>query len=137
MRNIIVLLLTTMALLLSSQKVNAEERQIEQNELPKSAQFILASHFADSQINTVSITDKKDGYRVKFIDKTVILFNVIGDWVSIDCQNSPIPFMLVPSWIRNQIAEKFGPKAYPVKMDKNKKKKIRLKLDNGIELEMK
>ena len=136
MRRIFVLLLVYIILFPYAMTIAARQRKLEKQDLPKSAQFIIENHFPDSYLCSISMFKKKKEYRVNFSDGVVIFFNAIGDWTYVDCKNKQVPILLIPSWIRNHIAKDFGPYVRVVMMEKEKKK-IKLKLDNGIEIELK
>lgn len=109
---------------------------IEVEDLPKSAKFIINNHFGAIDISSIVHKEHDKSYLVKFKDGKKIMFDAIGDWIYIDCKNEFIPLLLVPSWIRNQIAKKYGPYTHPVQMSKDKRK-IKIKLSNQVELELK
>lgn len=136
MRRFFILLLVYIIQFSFAVDVTARQRKLEKQDLPKSAQFIIENHFPDSYLCSISLSKKKNEYRVNFSDGVVIFFNAIGDWIYVDCKNKQVPILLIPSWIRNHIAHDFGPYARVVMMEKEKKK-IKLKLDNGIEIELK
>lgn len=113
--------------------------QLDIEELPLSARNVVYSNFDLSEIVTIqkkTDTRSKVRYTVKSKDGKVAVFNTIGEWISLDWNNEVIPYMLVPSTIRNHIAQKFGPYVHPVAIKKIKKK-YRIVLNNHIVLVLK
>ena len=125
------LLLTTF--IFSSQLLSANEVEVTDCELPEVSKILLASHFKDSRIVKIICNPKKHTYKVDLDKGKSIVFNETGEWIGINCKGEPIPFLLIPSHIRNKIAHLYGMQACPIEIRKVKKK-IHVMLNNGIEL---
>lgn len=135
MKKNIVLLLISLILITFSLEAKNLTGDINIEDIPKSAKFIIDNHFDELEIASITFKEQEKNYLVKFNDGKRILFNAIGDWLMIDCKNEQIPLLLVPSWIRNNIAKKFGPYTYAICISKIKRK-VHIKLSNQVELVM-
>lgn len=133
---ILILLMVSFSSLSTQAQDKDERKSLNVQDLPRSAVLILENHFNDCKIISITRKTRDNGYRVEFSDKKVIQFSEIGEWTYINCRKTSVPLLLIPSKIRNMIAQKYGPQAFPTMMCKFKQK-FKLILDNQIELEMK
>ena len=112
----------------------ADDVVISVNELPKTAQIFIATHFDGLEI---AYAKKDDGeYEVKFSNGYSVEFNRRGDWKEVDCNNDPVPesvIALIPNAIPQYIANAF-PKAAITKVQKERRH-YEIELNNDLDLE--
>lgn len=109
----------------------AGENDLEQ--LPRVSRVLLSSHFKNNKVIKVTCNKKKRTYKVNFDKGMSIAFDKNGEWTGIDCNREPVPFLLVPSMIRNKVARMYGVQTNVIKLMKTKRK-ICVYLNNGIQL---
>lgn len=136
MQKILILLFASLSMLIPNVYAGTFSEQMSLEDLPKGAQLLIKNNFNTHDIISISEKDSKrikNEYQVKFKHGKKAIFNSIGDWVLLDFNSEIIPYLLVPSKIRNTIAERFGPHIQPVAIRKYKKK-IWVRLDNSMEM---
>ncbi|MFA4870810.1 MAG: PepSY-like domain-containing protein [Pedobacter sp.] len=115
--------------------VTAQEKLINRNELPKTAQKFISDYFKDQTPDYI-IVDKKyfsTDYKLQFADGTEIEFDGEGNWTEVDGNKNIIPTGYLQKNILNYVNEKF-PNAKIIQVEKGKFKQ-EVKLSNGLELE--
>ena len=133
------LLLASVCMILCPLEARAIGDDIDMDELPAGAQFILSNNFDVSDIYSIHTTKSKSkgpSYTVYFNSGRKAVFNSLGDWILLDYVKDAVPYLLVPSKIRNYIAAKYGPYVYPVYIQKVKNK-MEIKLNNEIVMQLK
>ncbi len=130
------LLLALLVSIFSLTNLSAEEKVINQSNLPQKAKTFLAAHYTTHKI---SIATEERGffdkdYKVILTNGTKLEFDGDGNWTEIECKNnSNIPLTLAPEKIAKYIKASF-PSNTIKKIEKNKKF-IEVELNNDIELE--
>lgn len=128
-RFFLILIVITLPLRLFS----ANEVEVKVEDLPEVSRILLASHFNESKVVKITCNSKKHLYKVSLDKGKSITFNEEGEWVGINCNREPIPYLLIPSHIRNKIAHMYGTQAGATEIRKIKKK-VFVMLNNGIEI---
>ena len=104
------------------------------DELPLIAKQIIINFFDTDDVITCQRANVGKRYVVRLRNKIKIFFNESGHWISIDCGKQKVPENLIPSKIRNNVAKKYGPYVFVVKIRKLNKNKINILLNNGVYL---
>ncbi|MFI3285329.1 MAG: PepSY-like domain-containing protein [Rikenellaceae bacterium] len=129
------LLFAIFATLCTITSLSAEERVIDQQSLPKSAQKFISTHYAADK---VSIATMERGlfdtdYKVILTNGVKIEFDQKGSWTDIEGKrNREIPMAIVPSKIAKHVSKNF-PANKIIQIDRDKRH-IDIELDNGLEL---
>ncbi|MEG0892033.1 MAG: PepSY-like domain-containing protein [Bacteroidales bacterium] len=92
------LIALSMALLFTSFTANADDdKRINFNQLPKTAQLFITRHFSANDIVTAKLDKEITGtiYEVKLKNGTEIDFKKIGTPIKIDCGNNKVPDSIV------------------------------------------
>jgi hypothetical protein len=136
----ITMLLTALVILAIAQPTSAntildrDERQIEFNELPSTAQNFIKKHFASEQpsyvIKEVGLVSNE--YEVVFESGLKLEFGNNGDWKEIKCHEGEVPTALVPNKIADYVTKRY-PTAV-IKQLKRERYEWEVKLSGGLEL---
>lgn len=111
-----------------------DERQIEFNELPSTAQNFVKKHFAFEQPSYVikEVCLVSNEYEVVFESGLKLEFGNNGDWKEIKCHEGEIPAVLIPKKIADYVARRY-PTAV-IKQLKRERYEWEVKLSGGLEL---
>ena len=90
--------------LTASLGLNAQERQIQQSELPAEAKTFLAAHFKNPFHHaTKEIEGRRITYEVVLDNNTEIEFSEAGKWIEINGKNNPVPTTFIQKQILDYI----------------------------------
>ncbi|GAA4138455.1 PepSY-like domain-containing protein [Sphingobacterium kyonggiense] len=113
----------------------AQEKVITVNQLPKTAQSFISSHYAKSPVSLVK-SEKETlsplEYKVVLQDGTEIEFDEKGNWTEIDGKRNAVPTAIIPAAIKAHVNKSF-PNNEIVEL-KKKKKGYEVELTSGIDL---
>jgi hypothetical protein len=134
------LLVTALFLLLVAEPLWAapifdnDERQIEFNELPSTAQNFIKKHFALEQPSFVLLDQGlvSNEYEAVFNSGLKLEFAGNGDWTEIKCHEGEVPAVLIPKKIADYVARRY-PTAV-IKQLKRERYEWEVKLSGGLEL---
>lgn len=122
-------------LILSGFQLNAQEKSIDEWELPRTARDFITRNFSEQKIIRLTREDKGKGREYEaLLDNIVkIEFDHLGFWKEVDGNNSEIPTKFIPKKIteyvnQNYPSEKIG------KIEKSVEK-YEIELLNGLDLE--
>lgn len=110
------------------------DRPVNVNQLPQTAQQVIKKQFAGSKIALAKQETDMFGksFDVIFTNGNKIEFDRNGNWTDIDCKHSAVPSALIPSQIRNYVNKSYnGQKVIQIERDR---KTYEVKLSGGIEL---
>ncbi len=129
------LLCSVLAVLFSVTTLLAEERVIDQNMLPKSAQSFIAEYYPSEKVSIATmergVFDKD--YKVILTSGVKIEFDGAGKWTEIECKrNSEVPMAVIPAKVAKYIKNKF-PTNKVVKIERDNKS-TDVELNNDLEL---
>lgn len=112
----------------------ADGRPIPFEQLPVNAQTIINQNFVRENILFVALDSEifSTEYEVKFNDGKELKFNGSGELIKVDCKYEPVPEVLVPVEVLNQVKASY-PNAFikELKLDDGRWK---AELNNGLEL---
>lgn len=103
--------------------------------LPAEAHSLIKRHFPQAQISYIKIEKEFWGikkYEVLLTDRTEIEFTGEGNWTEIECDDMPVPPVLIPEYIMEYIKSYF-PDHHVIKIER-KSKEIEVELNNGFSL---
>lgn len=103
------------------------------NDLPVMARQMIIINFGLKDVVSCKLTHSGTRFLVRLTNKRSVFFNESGQWVFIDCGGCNVPDVLVPSKIRNLIAEKYGPYVHVIKISQ-KDKKTKVTLNNEVKM---
>lgn len=125
-----------LAIGLSSLSALAEnDKIIQPNELPATAQSFIKQHFAGQKVSLVKL-DKElfdRNYEVIFADGSKVEFNKKGEWKDIDCQHTSFPLSAVPKAILTHVHQHFSGQKI-LQIEKTERGRIAVELSSGVEL---
>lgn len=110
------------------------DRPVNVDQLPKTAQQVIKKQFAGSKIALAKQESDMFGksFDVIFTNGNKIEFDRNGNWTDIDCKRSAVPTSLIPTQIRNYVNKSYsGQKVIQIERDR---KNYEVKLSGGIEL---
>ena len=110
------------------------DRPVNVNQLPQTAQQVIKKQFAGSKIALAKQESDMFGksFDVIFTNGNKIEFDRSGNWTDIDCKRSAVPTSLIPTQIRNYVNKSYsGQKVIQIERDR---KNYEVKLSGGIEL---
>lgn len=110
------------------------DKIIQFNQLPASAQQFINTHFQDSKILIVKMDNDiiSKSYEVVFEGGSKIDFDSKGNWEEIECRSSAVPSGAVPQPILEYVRENY-PDAFIRKIEKDTRE-YEVKLSNRVEL---
>lgn len=103
--------------------------------LPTEARSLINQHFPQAQISYIKIEKDFWGikkYEVLLTDRTEIEFTGEGKWTEIECDDMPVPAVLIPEYIMEYIKNYF-PDYHVIKIER-KSKETEVELNNGFSL---
>lgn len=110
------------------------DKPIQVNQMPQTAQQFIKQHFSDQKIAMAKMEsgffDKS--YKAIFTNGNKVEFDKSGNWKEVDCKYNAVPAAIIPLTIRNYVKTNY-PEAKVLKIEKDKKD-YELKLSNRIEL---
>ena len=111
-----------------------DDKPIQVNELPATAQEFISTHFAGTQVMLATV-DKEifdTSYKVVFENSAQVEFDKDGEWKEIEFRNGSIPASIVPEEIRTYLHTHF-PNTEVKGIDRDKHD-YEVKLSSGMEL---
>lgn len=102
-------------------------------DLPRSAKQLLSRYFDGISVVRAEKDNQKKIYTVVLSKGLKIKFDEVGQWTSINCKSNPVPYLLIPKFIRQEVSRRYGPYSYVTEIRKIKKKLL-VTLENDIEL---
>ncbi|MCW3160964.1 PepSY-like domain-containing protein [Chryseobacterium oryctis] len=116
--------------------VFAQDKAISYNQLPQSAKTFLGSNFKGAKPSYI-IEDREiygiDEYKVQLSNGMKVEFDSKGNWKKVDGHNQKIPYVFIPTSIKNYSTKSF-PNTFIKKIEK-KRWSYEIELSNGIDLE--
>ena len=78
-----------------------DEKEIKAKDLPGAAREFIAQYFPEESVLYAEKDrdDKTVTYNVRLSDGTEVEFDESGEWISVDCNLSPVPAGIVPAAI--------------------------------------
>ena len=112
----------------------ADGRAIPFEQLPVNAQTIINQNFVRENILFVALDSEifSTEYEVKFNDGKELKFNGSGELIKVDCKYEPVPEVLIPVEVLNQVKASY-PNAF-IKEWKLDDGRWKAELNNGLEL---
>lgn len=114
----------------------AQEKAINQNQLPGNAQAFISEYFNDVKVTNV-IKDSgiiKTEYEVYLSDGSKLEFDGKGNWKEVKSKGKSLSgAAFIPQSIRDYAAKNFP--SYQIKKIEKGSRKYEVKLSNGLELE--
>lgn len=112
----------------------ADGRPIPFEQLPVNAQTIINQNFVRENILFVALDSEifSTEYEVKFDDGKELKFNGSGELIKVDCKYEPVPEVLIPVEVLNQVKASY-PNAF-IKEWKLDDGRWKAELNNGLEL---
>lgn len=109
-------------------------RPIPFEQLPVNAQTIINQNFVRENILFVALDSEifSTEYEVKFNDGKELKFNGSGELIKVDCKYEPVPEVLIPVEVLNQVKASY-PNAF-IKEWKLDDGRWKAELNNGLEL---
>ena len=111
-----------------------DDKPIQVNQMPQTAQQFDKQHFPDCKIAMAKVeSDFLDkNYKVIFTDGNKVDFDKKGDWKEVDCKYSSVPVRIIPVAIMNYVKTNY-PNAKVQKIERDKKN-YEVKLSNKWEI---
>lgn len=110
------------------------DKPINVNELPATAQTLLSKHFKGQKVMLATIEPGvvSRSYDVVLRNGTKLEFDKKGNLTEIDCKQGIVPSQLIPQPIKNYLKENYRGEA--VRKIELNKKEYEVELTNGIDL---
>lgn len=110
------------------------DKPINVNELPATAQTLLSKHFKGQKVMLATIESGvvNRSYDVVLRNGTKLEFDKKGNLTEIDCKQGIVPSQLIPQPIKNYLKENY--KGETVRKIEWNKKEYEVELTNGIDL---
>ena len=110
------------------------DKPINVNELPATAQTLLSKHFKGQKVMLATIEPGvvSRSYDVVLRNGTKLEFDKKGNLTEIDCKQGIVPNQLIPQPIKNYLKENYRGEA--VRKIELNKKEYEVELTNGIDL---
>lgn len=127
--------LFALSLLLTSQMaLQAADKPVQVNQMPKKAQAFITTYFPSEKVAFSSVDTDMMGneYKVIFANGQVAEFDKKGEWTEVDAKTSTVPAGVVPALIQNYLKTSH-PDAKVAKIERDRTG-YELKLANGIEV---
>ena len=112
----------------------SNDKPINVNELPATAQTLLSKHFKGQKVMLATIESGvvSRSYDVVLRNGTKLEFDKKGNLTEIDCKRGIVPSQLIPQPIKNYLKENY--KGEAVRKIELNKKEYEVELTNGIDL---
>lgn len=119
MKSIIKMMAVITALLFPVTLMSCSDKIIQPSQLPSKAVSFIEQHFPGIEVSYVKLDSglMKKSYDVRLANGVEIEFNGKGEWDNVDCNNMPVPSVLVPEAIATYVQTIF-PGQSIVKIDK-------------------
>lgn len=110
------------------------DKPINVNELPATAQTLLSKHFKGQKVMlaTIEFGVVSRSYDVVLRNGTKLEFDKKGNLTEIDCKQGIVPSQLIPQPIKNYLKENY--RGETVRKIELNKKEYEVELTNGIDL---
>ncbi len=110
------------------------DKPINVNELPATAQTLLSKHFKGQKVMLATIESGvvSRSYDVVLRNGTKLEFDKKGNLTEIDCKQGIVPSQLIPQPIKNYLKENY--RGETVRKIEWNKKEYEVELTNGIDL---
>ena len=111
-----------------------DDKPIQVNQLPQTAQTFIKTHFPDNKVAMAKMeTDWFDkSYDVIFTNGDKLEFDKKGIWTEVNCKYCAVPVAVVPHAIKKYVATNY-PDAKMLKIERDKHD-YEVKLSNGWEI---
>ena len=121
-------------LLLSGVSSAADDKPIQENQLPQTARQFIKTNFPKAKVLFASVDNEllSKSYDVVLSDGVKIEFDGNGNWIEVDSKREPLPLSFVPQQIRSMLAAKH-PNDALMEIDRDKKG-YDVKLASGMEI---
>ncbi|MFA7687665.1 MAG: PepSY-like domain-containing protein [Moheibacter sp.] len=132
--SIMVKMILILSLILSGLGLNAQEKTIDEWELPRTARDFISKNFSEQKIVRLTRDDKRNDkeYEAVLNNAVKIEFDRLGYWKEVDGNDNAIPTQFIPSKIMGYITENY-PSGKIEKIEKNRNR-YKVELLNGLEL---
>lgn len=113
----------------------SDDKAIQVNQLPQSAQDFIKRHFSDTKVTYATVDNdvlKKD-YEVGFANGCRIDFDSKGTWSGIECKTTSVPTIIIPAAIQTYVTKNHAD-AKIVKIDRDPRG-FEIQLSNRMELQ--
>ena len=124
-------ILAALMLTISMPMMADNDKVITFDQLPKAAQTLLKTSFANK--TPLMVTVDRDDYTVMYQSGEKVEFDKKGNWKEFNCKTSSVPAALIPAQIQSHVKATF-PDATIVKIERDRKG-YEVKLNNGIDIE--
>lgn len=133
MKRLMILAFAILALVLTANA--SEDKPISFEQLPKTAQQFIKTHFADRTISLAKMDSDIIGksYDVIFSNGDKLEFNSKGVWTTVECGYSVVPDAVVPAQILSYIKKNY-PNITIRKIDKEDRGGYEVELSNNLDL---
>jgi len=124
------------AMLVASFSASAQKKVLEFNQLPKTAQSFVNTHYNKGQISLVSSEKEMLSgmeYKVVLQNGTEIEFDQKGNWTEVDAKQKSVPQAIIPASILNYVRKSF-PNNEVVQL-KKERNGFEVELTSGLDLE--
>lgn len=128
------LLLVFVAIFAIHSAAIANEKPIEINKLPQTAQTFISKNFSNVKVSYATVDEEvfSKEYKVVFVDGSKVEFDKKGNWTEIDCKATNVPDTAVPATILTYITTN-KPQTKILKIDKDDRG-YEVKITGGLEL---
>lgn len=111
-----------------------DDKPIQVNQMPQTAQQFIKQHFADSKVALAKVESDllSKSYEVIFTDGNKIEFDKKGNWEEVNCKFTSVPQQVIPQAIQQYISTNYpDEKVLVIERDS---KDYEVKLSNRVEL---
>lgn len=110
------------------------DKPIQVNQMPQSAQLFIKKYFADSKVALAKMESDflYKSYEVIFTNGNKVEFDKKGEWTEVDCKYGSVPRAVVPAAIQKYVASNYQD-AKILKIERDNKD-YEVKLSNRTEL---
>lgn len=110
------------------------DKPIDINQLPETAQQFIQKHFSNEKISIAKMETEffDKSYEIFFVNGNKIEFDKKGNWTEINCKFSEVPGGVIPQKIRDHVTSNYS-ESKVIEIDRDKHD-YEVKLSNGLEL---
>ena len=123
-----ILPIALLALLLAGSAVAQERRNLNYNQLPRTAQAFLKTYLAN--LSTTQITQVTDSFKVQYVvmltNSNQVVFNRDGSWRIVSMPRASVPETIIPPSIADFLTGRFGKRNWSVTMIAKEKEGYRI-----------
>ncbi|WP_140938564.1 PepSY-like domain-containing protein [Sphingobacterium lumbrici] len=126
----------TAVFLMAVMTVQAQEKIIQLEQLPQSAQSFIKTYYPKATVSYITMENEflaEKEYKVVLTDGVKIEFDGKGNWTEVDAKLHAVPTNIVPASIHAHIKKSF-PNNNIVQISKSSRK-YEVELTNGLDLE--